>query len=79
MKCGHYDSMQIRYKPSDDYYVCWDGRCLFCEEKKLQSENAKLKKALEALYAVQNGPPLIRDTDEWNTAMKHASELLPDY
>ena len=45
----------------------------------LQSENERLKAALEALCAVQNGPPLIRDTDEWNTAMERASELLPDY
>lgn len=29
-----------------------------------------LLEALERLYAVQNGPPLIRDKDEWEFAMR---------
>ena len=37
----------------------------------------RLTDALQALYNVQNGPPLIRDTDEWNAAMERAAELLP--
>ncbi len=49
MKCGHYASMQIRYQPSDDYYVCWDGRCLFCQVAELQTENKKLKEQIVTL------------------------------
>jgi len=43
------------------------------------AENAKLRTALTDLYACQNGPPLIRDTEKWNAAMNRTAELLPEF
>ena len=36
----------------------------------------KIKKALERLMAVQNGPPLIRDAQEWREAMTDCDAAL---
>ena len=47
--------------------------------KALKAENASLRTALTDLYACQNGPPLIRDTEKWNAAMKRTAEVLPEF
>lgn len=36
----------------------------------------ELRESLVALHAVQNGPPLIRDADKWQTAMDMVEKVL---
>jgi len=49
------------------------------EIKRLAAEKiTNLTNALQALRDIQNGPPLIRDTEEWETAMKLADEVLKE-
>ncbi len=47
----------------------------------LRRENEALRNALESLVDLQNGPPLISDTAEWELAMWAAYRVLgrPDY
>ena len=42
----------------------------------LRGEIDRLTNALQSLRDAQNGPPLIRDTEEWEAAMKLADEAL---
>lgn len=42
----------------------------------LEGRIRKLERALQALYDVQNGPPLIRDSEQWEAAMTQAAALL---
>ena len=43
---------------------------------KLKAENGRLKDVLSSLVDIQNGPPLIRDTENWNEIMKKAFVAL---
>jgi len=40
------------------------------------TENARLRKALEDLVDQQNGPPLVRDAEAWQAAMDQAQVVL---
>ncbi len=44
--------------------------------QKLKSANTELKAILGDLVDIQNGSPLVRDTDKWNKIMKKAYEIL---
>lgn len=44
--------------------------------ERLEADLAAAREALQALLDVQNGPPLIRDTEEWNVAMALARAAL---
>ena len=45
----------------------------------LNTENERLREALQELYDWQNGPPLIRKAKQWQAAMDKAEKLLPDW
>ena len=42
----------------------------------IEKELKTVYDALEALYDVQNGPPLVRYEKEWNEAMKLAGSVI---
>lgn len=44
----------------------------------LVQRNKQLEAALQELCDLQNGPPLIRDADKWQTAMDTAQDLLQE-
>jgi hypothetical protein len=46
--------------------------------REVLEENEKLKAALNDLVDVQNGPPLVRDTDQWNEIMERCYKLLSE-
>ena len=43
---------------------------------RLIQENEELRKALNDLYDVQNGPPLCDTAKDWNEAMLAADQML---
>jgi len=43
---------------------------------KAEADNARLREALQDLMDVQNGPPLVRDEEDWNKAMSSARAAL---
>jgi len=51
---------------------------LDAEIARLVLKNRALKEALQKLYDIQNGPPLIKEKAAWEDAMKKAEELLKD-
>lgn len=44
--------------------------------KLAEADNARLREALQDLMDVQNGPPLVRDEEDWNNAMGAARKAL---
>ena len=51
-------------------------KALEADQSKREAENARLRRALESLMDIQNGPPLVRDTEAWNEAMAEAGQAL---
>jgi len=45
-------------------------------DAELMDEKVRLRKVLEDLHAIQNGPPLEKYEAEWNAAMDEAAKLL---
>lgn len=46
--------------------------------KELNEKNKRLKDCLQRLVDIQNGPPLIRDKEEYDEIMKEAVQLLKE-
>ena len=59
---------------------CWDAGTddywLPCDVARLVAHARSLEAALLDLADLQNGPPLIRDTDEWDAVMDRTWKLL---
>ncbi len=55
-------------------YLLW---CKTCWEKVVM-DNKRLRDGLQALYDEQNGPPLLRDEESWNAAMKQAEDVVKE-
>lgn len=74
--CQH--ANEVPHKCScDDNCYCKSNTCKPPSGKTLSLEKAV--EALQALYDVQNGSPLIKYEAEWNEAMKLASDVLDEF
>lgn len=49
---------------------------IYKEVRRLIQENEDLRKALDDLYDIQNGPPLCDTEKDWNEAMLAAEKVL---
>jgi hypothetical protein len=53
--------------------------CMFLYTKKLVSILCTMSDVLQRLVDVQNGPPLVKYTNDWNWAMDEAIRILRRY
>lgn len=60
-------------KDRDDR-ICWFTTCKSCSQ--MWDANYAMHEALEALVDEQNGPPLLRDKEQWEAAMAKAYKVL---